>query len=285
MKKTKLVSLFAAMTLLVGLTYSCAKEDQSSTSADQKQMNLKVAYAGCEKSCITPGSGIYYEKPDQKIVQWGGRNQTDNSKTVDIIYYNTETDFVLKVKSTNGWSDLVINGTKSWTKGPVAPDSWGVYTIALPEGWKKCDDYNFRLQVAGDGPQAVFAVEYKLIGICSVCDESFTYSDNHDGTYTFTYTPSEDLTNQQVVFTFAQSDRVAVTGDVAKWDNNGQTFQKTMNFVKCEPVSWIVGLSPKCSGHSGTSNLWTDFKLGPINGEVVSKKNATTPNITFTCTE
>src|SRR5690606_18111858 len=55
---------------------------------------------------------------------------------------------------------------------------------------------------------------------CNTCDESFSYSTNLDGTYTFTYVPAEDILGAEVVFTFPQS--VVVSGYV--WENwNGNS--------------------------------------------------------------
>jgi hypothetical protein len=109
------------------------------------------------------------------------------------------------------------------------------------------------------------------------CKESFEYEKNLDGSYTFYYTPSEDLVNATIVFTFAQADRVSVYG-LSDFSEYGQTLQKTMDFVKCQSVSWNVTLTPKFNIGSGNPNLWTDFK---VNGS--SKKNISgqTPNIIF----
>jgi uncharacterized protein (TIGR02145 family) len=54
----------------------------------------------------------------------------------------------------------------SWTGGPVDPNVWANYVVPLPEGWQACDDYNFVLQIVGNGPPAEFAVEYDLVGVC-----------------------------------------------------------------------------------------------------------------------
>jgi len=126
----------------------------------------------CNADCIEIGSDDYFEKDNEQTVNWGGPNNDKFSKTIDINYYNTETEFVLKVKSTNGWSDLVIDDVSSWTDGPVEADEWGTYSFPLEEGWQACDIIDFRLQVTGNGPQAVFDVSYSLIGVCGGCIES-----------------------------------------------------------------------------------------------------------------
>jgi hypothetical protein len=106
------------------------------------------------------------------------------------------------------------------------------------------------------------------------CEESFNYVDNGDNTYTFTYTPAEDMTDALLVFTFAQG--VAVTG-LDGWSTEGATRQKIMDLVACNTYTWTVTLTPDCSGNSNNSNVWTDFKVNNI-----SKKGSLT-NISIPC--
>ncbi len=164
--KTIKFLLIAVIVLLAGSFFnSCDKESLDlQSSANKTKITTRSIHVSCEDCIDTTANPIeYYEKSDSKIVPIGKSGKT---KTVDIVYYNTETNFVLKVKSTAGWADLIINGVSSWTNGPVQPNEWGVYTVALPTGYQSCDEYNFSLQVAGNGPQAVFAVEYQLHAIC-----------------------------------------------------------------------------------------------------------------------
>lgn len=150
-----------------------ARGAKSSTS-ETEQQSAKVydVNVDCNVDCIEVGSEEYFEKSDQQTVSWGGKNNDNNSKTIDIIYYNTETEFVLKVRSTSGWSDLVIDGVESWENGSVGDDVWGIYTFPLNEGWQACETIDFGLQVTGNGPQAIFDVSYSLIGVCTSCIES-----------------------------------------------------------------------------------------------------------------
>jgi hypothetical protein len=152
------------------------KSDTESLSASNtilSSSSLASTLPDCNTHCISE-TGPFVEKTDQKIVQWGGRFGTANSKTVDVVYYNTATEFVLKVRSTEGWSDLVIDGVSSWTGSPVAPNVWGTYTTALPSGWSACDAKNFALQVTGNGPPAELAVAYNLYAVCKGCTTEFT---------------------------------------------------------------------------------------------------------------
>jgi hypothetical protein len=101
------------------------------------------------------------------------------------------------------------------------------------------------------------------VEIDNCCVPGFTYIDNEDGTYTFTLVPEEDLDNAELVFTFAQSYQ---SGLSEEWEQagQGQTMQTTMNLVACETYEWTVTLVANCSGNSGQSNVWTDFKINDI---------------------
>lgn len=120
------------------------------------------------------------------------------------------------------------------------------------------ESYNFRAKIGSGG-----FVYYSTITVieCSDCEESFTYVDNGDRSYTFTYIPAEDVTAAEVVFTFAQG--VDVDG-LEGWENNGQTRQSVMDLEACEVYSWTVTLDAKCSGNSANSNVWTDFKVNDV---------------------
>ncbi|MDO8928096.1 MAG: hypothetical protein Q7W54_03820 [Bacteroidota bacterium] len=109
---------------------------------------------------------------------------------------------------------------------------------------------------------------------CCGCEETFTYVDNGNNSYTFTYTPAENMTDAPLVFTFAQG--VAVTG-LGGWTTDGATRQKTMDLVACQTYTWTVTLTPDCSGKSNNSNVWTDFKVNN------SSKKGSLTNIVISC--
>lgn len=135
------------------------------------------------------------------------------------------------------------------------------------------DLYSFRAKIGSGGFN--YSATLEVID-CSDCEESFSYLDNEDGSYTFTYIPEEDMENAEVVFTFAQG--VTVDG-LEGWGSNGVTLQSNLNFEACVEYSWTVELDPRCNGKGqSTPNLWTDFKINDI-----SKKNDETPNIEGVC--
>lgn len=165
MKRIKQLTIAGVM-IACAFFSSCQKESPIDQLSEPGIMPaLKSNYAGCSSSCINlSGNPVeYFEKADSKTITWGNGI---HSKTVDIIYYNTESDFILNVRSSTGWADLVINGVSSWTGGPVAANTWAEYPVTLPEDWQACDDYNFALQVAGQGPPVSFDVTYQLVGVC-----------------------------------------------------------------------------------------------------------------------
>jgi uncharacterized protein (TIGR02145 family) len=128
-----------------------------------------------QSACINPDDPVFVENTQQETAQWGNP-KSPFVKTVDIAYYNTLTHFVLKVKSTHGWADLVIDGESVWVDGPVGENAWGEYSVELPIGWAAGDANSFALTVAGYGPPARFEVQYALIGVCTYYDLSLDVS-------------------------------------------------------------------------------------------------------------
>nr|WP_294938490.1 hypothetical protein [uncultured Flavobacterium sp.] len=190
------VAIYCLLAMTLILT-ACQKDEMTDKNNNSQKTFSLLRTGDCESDCIAP-DGPYFDIQDSKMVYWGGRTNTSNSKKVDIKYYNTETHFVMEVKSTNNWSDLVINGVSSWTGGPVAAGTWGVYSVPLDSGWQACDMINFTLAVTGNGPPASFDVEYKLIGICyDGCESSFTgealsCGSTREAIYTFTADADQD---------------------------------------------------------------------------------------------
>lgn len=132
---------------------------------------------------------------------------------------------------------------------------------------------------------------YKIEVINCGCEESFYYEKNENGSYTFSYVPEETFSKANLVFTFAQG--VAVSG-LDGWKTNGSTRQTTMELIACETYSWTVTLTPDCSGNSNNSNVWTDFKVAPVDeninaenefGVKIYSKKGNLQNIVISCPE
>lgn len=129
------------------------------------------------------------------------------------------------------------------------------------------------------GPGGSTEIEAITVEDCSDCEESFSYSQNLDGSYTFTYIPEEDMINAEIVFTFAQS-VVFEWGEssiATDWKSSGQTEHAFLDLASCEVYEWTVTLQKDCSGNSPNSNVWTDFKVNDV-----SKKNGLS-NIVQSC--
>lgn len=168
-RKTLRITAFSlgVIILIAVLLNSCKKEEPIKPNSFGDQYTTKSAF-DCETNCIEIG-GPYYEKTDQRVINFG-----PNTKTVDIVYYNTETDFVVKIRSTTGWNNLEADGVDVWPGGPVAANTWGVYSFPLAIDWEACDVENFELKVlGGGGSPAIFDVSYSLIGICENCETEF----------------------------------------------------------------------------------------------------------------
>lgn len=115
--------------------------------------------------------------------------------------------------------------------------------------------------------------------MCGDCEESFDYFKNEDGTYTFTYTPSEDIDGAELTFTFPQS-HVNVSPDEYAQNGNGNdtTFSTILDLESCKTYNWSFELSTDCTGKGqGKVNLWTDFKVNEVS------KKGDLKNITQSC--
>lgn len=241
-----------------------------------------TAYTSCDNNCIAKDSDLYFEKTDQKIVTWGGGPSGGSSKTIYIKYFNTPTHFVLQVLSTNGYSDLVIDGVPSGIKADA--NTWGTYTYPLKDGWKKCDTESFALQVAGDGPQGVFNVSYNLIGLCPEvgCENTFTgkaiaCGTSREAEYTFTSKADiSDLKIQGGLTNFTGSDAiVTITGgtliatQVTPGGSSNRVITVTGSVIACEPIKINIKWNSTNSGGVITGS-WsasgTGIAVDPILG-------------------
>ncbi|MBW6478613.1 MAG: hypothetical protein K0B37_04225 [Bacteroidales bacterium] len=169
--KTKTM-MVALATLLIGSLcfWACQKDEFQSGKPDTTEhIELKTGQVDpdCNTYCINPEEPAYFEKTDQQIIYWGGSQNNAHSKTVDIVYYNTLDAFILKIKSSEDIANLLVDdiSVKEFSI-PLPADTWYELSFPLPYGWEVCDDFNFQFSVIGNGPPAVFDVDYHLIGEC-----------------------------------------------------------------------------------------------------------------------
>ncbi len=140
--------------------------------------------------------------------------------------------------------------------------------------FEEAGDYSLRYKIGSGG----FTEKSVTVLNCNVCEESFSYIDNKDGTYIFTYTVGEDMDAAEVVFTFAQGAYDSGLSEDFSQNGNGQTYKATMDLQKCDVLEYTITLQANCSGNSPNSNVWTDFKVNDV-----SKKNENTPNLVQSC--
>ena len=160
----KCISILVWLSMMSFLITSC-----ESITDHEKTLDSHAASSAVELNntieCINPDDPDYDEKFDDKTVTWGNGKQT---KTVEINYYNSLEDFVLKVRSDRGISDILMDGaTIKNFNGTIQPDeNWHEIMLSLGDEWQAGDLMEFDLEVAGVGPSAFFEVDYELLGEC-----------------------------------------------------------------------------------------------------------------------
>jgi len=287
--------------MLVLIASSCSQDDEAMDAAVlANEINSEIAAkgakvvatvvtsyiatpapTGCGDSCVTDP----VEQVSTQTITWG-----NSSKDIIVTAWNDSDKFYIKVNSSNS---VNIDGVK--ISYPYEENNGGniiynaeysplagvefTYAFDLLEGWQACDAQNYAVRVEGPGGAALFGqTTYNLFDICKPvgCEESFSYVDNEDGSYTFKYTPAEDMTDAELVFTFAQGTYVS---GLDTWTDAGVTKHKTMNLPACTEFSWTVVLQSDCTGGGQKkANVWTDFNVNDV-----SKKNANTPTLEMPC--
>ncbi|HEY9170009.1 MAG TPA: hypothetical protein VIN72_11020 [Lutibacter sp.] len=156
-------------------------------------------------------------------------------------------------------------GTNLQVQQWIAGEWVQVYQIAQSTSENTCFNltfategtYQLRYKIGAGG---FTQVSVNVVDCSEGCDESFSYVANGGGSYTFTYTPAESVTNANLVFTFAQGTYVS---GLADFSPAGVTMQKTMDLVACTTYNWTVILQSNCKGGGqNDANVWTDFKVG-----------------------
>ncbi|MFD2890435.1 hypothetical protein ACFS5J_00190 [Flavobacterium chuncheonense] len=151
--------------LLFVFIYSCETEDGfTAKSAPNANVSpIIITNGDYQTDCISTDTP-FYVTTHEFVVNYG-----NNTKTINLEYYNTLTDFVLRVKSTNSWSNLLIDGVSVINGGNVPADEWRTHTMPLASQWTAGDMISFSLAIAGGGQQATTSISYNLFG---ACDES-----------------------------------------------------------------------------------------------------------------
>jgi len=171
MKIGKIIFIVSSIFSCLIIWQSCQKDEEPGTLyKDVETMQLKSGIVfDCSTFCIDPDDPEYFVGHDQLVVGWARPGNNKFSKKIEIKYYNTLTHFVLKVMSSNGIADVLMDdvSVKNF-EGTVPPDTWQEITFPLAEDWEACDTWAFELEVTGFGPPACFEVEYNLIGECVV---------------------------------------------------------------------------------------------------------------------
>jgi hypothetical protein len=239
--------------------------------------------------CITEESGNEFSASGSLSGQWGNPNNP-SQKTLQVEVWNTLTTieyrFILSSDGQNGGNlQYYDENLGDWVnEGSLVIGSTFSVSRDLPIGWTAGEVITEQWRNTGGGGSPLEAgdVAYTLIGECVDCDESFSYVDNGDDqAYVFTYIPADDMTNVLVEFTFAQG--VAVSGlegftrNGNQLDPKSSVWSATLSFDACTEYTYTVDLTQNCSGNSGNSNVWTDFKV-----DGASKKGIL-DNITESC--
>ncbi len=142
-------------------------DDSISTSAMAGTFSMVQAST---IECIDPTVLEYNKVTDLKSTEWGNPRDL-SSKTVDLEYYNTLSQFVLRVKSTGIIADVLVDdkSIKDFD-GRVAADTWQEFTFELEEDWQAGDTWAFEIKVNGSGTRAEFDVDYVLVDECDDVD-------------------------------------------------------------------------------------------------------------------
>lgn len=160
-----------------------AKISTNETTAVPNSVYTLSTYTSCSTDCITEGSNSYFEKTAQQTITWGGGTK---SKTVYIKYFNTETDFKLLVLCDNEKiENLIKDGTAISPKAEADKNTWVEYSFPI-DITNSCENINFDLKVAGGaGGQAVFTIDYNIVGMCTTATETTKNSAYMFGNTTF----------------------------------------------------------------------------------------------------
>jgi hypothetical protein len=273
------------------LSFFSCKKDRMAVDSFTK-IDLKLNDLDCFARTIKNGmikiGGPYHEKKDQKVM-----STNNNLEKVELIYFNTETDFIIKVRSTEGWKDLFINDIDAWTGKDVSSNEWGELSYPLDINWQPCDLEHFKLTVITKNQPVYFQVNYNLYGLeYDDCKTYFTRKVISNGSqcevnYTFNSADEQDYIEIKGDLTSSlglDADIKVAGGNLSvsqgKISPNGKRIIKIAGSVEeCEPIiiniKWKSGISDGKLTDTWSINDENGLELAPaINGLECLLKNS-----------
>lgn len=261
--------------------------------------NARVyATTDCQNFCIDP------ENPEYSVqTATITNNNGPQIRVFTYAVYNTLTGFQLdwNYASSNRAGrklKITVSGAgfaspKSYTSAQLngGPGS-GSNTFAFDAVWAACGVVTVVAEIL-DGDDDVLATnttQYGLIGACIVsCEESFSYVQNQDGSYTFTYRSEVDLDDAEVKFTSPHVTEITSEDGKIYTVNpgNGKGSPTVSTWVgditACTPITFTLSFTPDCDqNQGGFANIWTDFKVNEVSKKDISEP---TDTIKFECEE
>jgi hypothetical protein len=273
------------------LSFFSCKKDRMAVDSFTK-IDLKLNDLDCFARTIKNGmikiGGPYHEKKDKKVL-----SRNNNLEKVELIYFNTETDFIIKVRSTEGWKDLFINDIDAWTGTDVCSNEWGELSYPLDINWQPCDLEHFKLTVITKNEPVYFQINYNLYGIeYDDCKTYFTRKVISNGSqcevnYTFNSADEQDYIEIKGDLTSSlglDADIKVAGGNLSvsqgKISPNGKRMIKIAGSVEeCEPIiiniKWKSGISDGKLTDTWSINDENGLELAPaINGLECLLKNS-----------
>lgn len=181
-RRTKFYNGIILLFVFSILSTGCDSIVNEETEAEIGNLSSEVTtsfseVSGSTSECINPNFDVYHVVSESVTVEWGSKKEPFK-KTVDIEYYNTLSEFVLRVKSNYPVAGVMVdNRSVSKERGLVAAGTWQEFSFDLDEGWQELDLRSFSVRITGSGPVAEFEVVYSLIGECvPACDDSVTFT-------------------------------------------------------------------------------------------------------------
>lgn len=273
MKKSKLFLMASGIFVCLIIWQSCQKDSELETIyRDVETMQLKsAAIFDCSKICINPNDPEYFVAHDQIVVGWGGPKNNKFKKTVEVKYYNTLTQFVLQVMSSNGISDVLMNdmSVKNFD-GTIPPNKWHEISFELEADWEACDTWEFELIIASFGPPAQFDAEYQLIGQCVYYNLELAVNPEGAGTVTG---EGEYLESGEVALTATANEGYVFVN----WtDEDGNEISTLADFTYTMPayeVTLTANFKEELTGWPRDTETQVVDVFNPVTGKIWMDRN------------